>query len=167
MKIQAREKMAESINTDFNRAQMSMKRNTGTTETKITNSNFLTVLTGINDISKKALLDQELIINNFPTTFGRAAPVDFSIYNKHFVQIYDKRPFCISPKQFSLIINKGQVCIKDENSKFGAIVNGEPLGKSASGKKIIPLKQGKNVIQLGGDISPLIFLLEIKNRKKN
>jgi pSer/pThr/pTyr-binding forkhead associated (FHA) protein len=143
-----------------------MKRNTNKTEVKKNNSNFLTVLTGINDISKKALLDKELIINNFPTTFGRKVPADFSFYNNRFVQIYDKRPYCISPKQFSLVINKGQVYIRDENSKFGAIVNGEPLGESASGKKIIQLKQGKNVVQLGGDISPLIFLLEIKNRKK-
>jgi len=153
-------------NIDFNRAQMTMKRNTNKTEAKINNSNFLTVLTGINDISKKALLDRKLIINNFPTTFGREVPENFSFYSNHFVQIYDKRPYCISPKQFSLVINKGQVYIKDENSKLGTIVNGEPLGESAFGKNIIPLKQGKNVIQLGGAISPLIFLLEIKKPQK-
>jgi len=126
------------------------------------NTNFLAVLTGINDISKKALLDTELIINNFPITFGREVPEDFSFSINHFVQIYDKRPYCISPKQFSLVINKGQVYIKDENSKLGSIVNGEPLGESVHGKKIIPLKQGTNVIQMGGVNSPLVFLLEIK-----
>ncbi|PQP34416.1 hypothetical protein C6A37_07910, partial [Desulfobacteraceae bacterium SEEP-SAG9] len=143
-------------NIDFNRAQMTMKRNTNKTVAKINVSNFLTVLTGVNDISKKALLGRKLLINTFPTTFGREVPEDFSNYNHHFVHIYDKRPYCISPKQFSLVINKGQVYIKDENSKLGTIVNGKPLGESAFGKKIIPLKQGENVIQLGGDISPLI-----------
>ena len=144
---------------------MTMKRNNNKTVAKINVSNFLTVLTGVNDISKKALLGRKLLINNFPTTFGREVPEDFSNYNNHFVHIYDKRPYCISPKQFSLVINKGQVYIKDENSKLGTIVNGKPLGESAFGKKIIPLKQGENVIQLGGDISPLIFLLEIKSYK--
>ena len=146
---------------------MTMKRNNNKTVAKINVSNFLTVLTGVNDISKKALLGRKLLINTFPTTFGREVPEDFSNYNNHFVHIYDKRPYCISPKQFSLVINKGQVYIKDENSKLGTIVNGKPLGESAFGKKIIPLKQGENVIQLGGDISPLIFLLEIKSHKIN
>ena len=144
---------------------MTMKRNNNKTVAKINVSNFLTVLTGVNYISKKALLGRKLLINTFPTTFGREVPEDFSNYNNHFVHIYDKRPYCISPKQFSLVINKGQVYIKDENSKLGTIVNGKPLGESAFGKKIIPLKQGENVIQLGGDISPLIFLLEIKSYK--
>ena len=141
---------------------MTMTRNTDKTEAKTNSSNFLAVLTGMNDITKKALLDKELIINNFPVTFGREVPEDFSFSERHFVQIYDKRPYSISPKQFSLVINEGQVYIEDENSKLGTIVDGQPLGESVHGKKIIPIRLGKHVIQLGGVNSPLVFLLEIK-----
>ena len=141
---------------------MTMRRNADKNKAKINGSHFLAVLTGTNDISKKTLLDKKLIISNFPVTFGREAPKDFSFSGRHFVQIYDKRPYSISPKQFSIVINSGQVYIEDENSKLGTIVDGEPLGESLHGKKIIPIRPGKHVIQLGGVNSPLVFLLEIK-----
>jgi hypothetical protein len=149
-------------NDDDNRAEMTMNRRSDKTEAKTNSSNFLAVFTGANDISENSLLDKKLIISNFPVTFGREMPKDFPFSDRHFIQINDQRPYCISPKQFSLVINRGQVYVEDENSKLGTIVDGEPLGESLHGKKAIPIRPGKHVIQLGGVSSPLVFFLEIK-----
>jgi hypothetical protein len=140
------------------------EKNTNISDTKIESSDFIVVLTGINDISKKALAEKELIINEFPITLGREVPEDSSVSAKGFFQVKDRRPYCISPEQFSLKVNRGQICITDENSKLGTIVDGETLGGSASGKKSILLAPGKHEIQLGGVNSPIVFSLEIKKQ---
>ena len=132
-----------------------------------TERNYIVTISGLNKISKEALLGKKLIIRHFPFTIGRASfSHPFSFRGPDFL-IVESETGRISRKHLSIDLQDDQIVLEDENSRFGSLINGEQIGKNAGGKGRISLRYGKNELKLGGRSSPFVFEIDvIKNDQK-
>jgi len=122
----------------------------------------LVAISGLNNHSKKILLNRDLIVRHFPFKIGRISCRNpFSSMKQDFV-ITDEKPFRISKRHLSIEVYDKQIYLADEESRLGSIVNGTPMGRNAGGKREIALRYGKNEVVLGGSSSPIIFQMEVK-----
>jgi len=129
--------------------------------------NYIVNISGSNKVSKEALLGRKLIIRHFPFTIGRSSSsYSFSFRGPDFL-INDNEPGHISRKHLSIDLQDGQIIVKDENSRFGSLINNEQLGKNAGGKEWIHLRYGKNEVRLGGRSSPFLFEIEVLKRDES
>ena len=93
--------------------------------------NYIVNISGSNKVTMEALLGRKLTIRHFPFTIGRSSSsYSFSFRGPDFL-INDNEPGHISRKHLSIDLQDGQIIVKDENSRFGSLINNEHLGKNA------------------------------------
>jgi putative nucleotidyltransferase with HDIG domain len=128
----------------------------------IHDSNQLVVaISGLNNISKTALLNRERIVRHFPYTIGRYSPSESFAYKGADLHIADQSPYRLSRQHLSIERRGDQIILVDKNSKFGSLVNNTLLGKNVGGEEEVTLKYGQNEIILGGQTSPYVFHMKV------
>ena len=123
---------------------------------------YLVIMSGLNDTSKKALLESRLTIRHFPFSIGRVSREGTFSSIKQGLEIADIQPYYLSQEHLSLVLQDNKIFLVDNNSKFGTIVNDTPMGGSTGGSDRIELKHDKNEIVMGGSSSPFKFQMEAK-----
>ncbi|MCJ7593997.1 MAG: FHA domain-containing protein [Desulfobacterales bacterium] len=122
--------------------------------------NVVVVLSGLNEVSKQALLDRDLILQSFPFTFGRFSPHrPFSSVQSDLLVSGEGSDF-ISERHLSFQKSNGNIFVKDEESQSGSLINDTALGKNAGGPGQVRLEDGKGKITLGGPSSPFVFQVQ-------
>ena len=119
------------------------------------------VLSGCNQISADALLNRNLIIQDFPFKIGKFSPLASFDSMKQDLVLVEDGPDRIS--EHHLVIEKydGHIVLADEKSKSGTLVNHTELGKNGGGPGRTTLKEAECKIKLGGLDSPFVFKLQV------
>jgi len=117
----------------------------------------LLVLSGLNEISSKALGGGEMQINNFPFKVGRkheSGEVDVLSDNDLYLE--DFPPFNVSRNHFLIDKAEGRYIVVDRGSRLGTIVNGGRIDVQRI------LNKRDNEVIAGPHRSPFVFKLEIR-----
>lgn len=72
----------------------------------------------------------------------------------------DEPPYRLSRMHFGLVAQKGQVLVRDFDSRLGTVVNGRPLGRDFPAASA-PLQGGENIVVAGGTHSRFTFLVRL------
>lgn len=119
------------------------------------------VLSGLNEVSKKALLNRDLVLQSFPFKVGRFSPhLPFSSSPSDLLIAEEGSNF-ISERHLSIEKSNGDIFLKDERSQSGSLFNDKPFGKNGGGPHQIRLDRGKSKITLGGPSSPFVFQVRL------
>jgi HD-GYP domain-containing protein (c-di-GMP phosphodiesterase class II) len=130
-----------------------------------TRGNYRVTISGLTKTSKEALLGRDLMVRHFPFTIGRSHfGSGFSRGEPDF-PLQDTEPVRISRRHLTLELRDGRISLTGRTSRFGSLVNGEPLGKKAGGSGRISLTEGNHEVILGGRSSRLIFRMEVRRSK--
>ena len=122
----------------------------------------LVVLTGLNEISREALLDREMVIEGFPFSIGRFSPQrSFASMTPDLV-IADSRINPLSEKHLVMQRKEDRIILGDGDTSTGSMVNEHLIGKNVGGKGSVRLGKGKYTLTLGGPGSPFVFSLQVK-----
>ncbi len=122
------------------------------------------ILTGTNDISRKALNGSSLEIEKIPFRVGR---IDSTLFNES-LGILDTEndfsikesgsPYYVSPNHFLIDKVENEYIIIDRGSHSGLVVNGKSIRDSCV------LNRGDNELIVGSSFSPFVFTLTIKHK---
>jgi len=127
----------------------------------------LVVLTGMNQISKEALLDRSLVIEDFPFSIGRFSPQQpFASMSPDLV-IADSRPEPLSEKHLVMDRREDRIVLGDGDTRTGSLVNHHLIGKNVGGKASVKLRKGSYRLTLGGPDTPFVFRLQVKTANES
>ena len=122
----------------------------------------LVVLAGLNEISREALLDRKLVIEDFPFSIGRFTPRQpFASVTPDLV-IADSRINPLSEKHLVIQCKEDRIILGDGDTATGSMVNEHLIGKNVGGKGSVRLREGRYTLTLGGPGSPFVFSLQVK-----
>lgn len=114
-------------------------------------------LKAANPATQQRVAKPELPVHKFPFRIGRWSEnpqADVFVSNDYLIR--DQPPFQISRNHCAIEQEGSRYYVLDRGSTYGTGVNGRRIGGTEN-QMVMPLRQGKNDLQLGGKTSPYCF----------
>jgi len=107
---------------------------------------------------------EALIVDRFPFRVGRQdVDPQGSLFHVNDLRLVDPTvPFRISRSHFAVVRCNNTCYFQDRGSKYGSLVNGKRVGGGYRNPVRVPLRVGRNSLQLGGKPAGLRFSLRVE-----
>ncbi|MFO1067907.1 MAG: cyclic nucleotide-binding domain-containing protein [Geminicoccaceae bacterium] len=102
-----------------------------------------------------------ILITELPYTVGRrAGPREPNLKLDLDLEVADPEPYRLSRPHFAILMDRGELCLRDLGSELGTLVDDVGLGRELASDRIV-LTPGTHRIIAGGRGSPYMFKLKV------